>query len=227
MALVFGRWCVAEELPWMGLRGAGWLEQAWTWWRPWPWACKRQAWRALKADGPSVWPVMFSGRVALDGLAGGEIGFGKACGSMVFGRWCLAEELPWMGLRGASLLEQAWTWWRPWPWQTRFHTSGGPRRRPCLGQGRGRRIVYCTLRSPITWDCRLLLLCPYGMPDSACQTQVHFLGPGRGRHEEHFMRKKGAWSSQMPVASICEHSSDMSHVSPVFHSTQWRLEDWM
>ena len=53
---------------------------------------------------------MFSGRVALDGLAGGEIGFGKACGSMVFGRWCLAEELPWMGLRGASLLEQAWTW---------------------------------------------------------------------------------------------------------------------
>ena len=64
----------------------------------------------LKADGPSVWPVMFSGRVALDGLAGGEVGFGKACGSMVFGRWCLAEELPWMGLRGACLLEQAWTW---------------------------------------------------------------------------------------------------------------------
>ena len=45
---------------------------------------------------------MFSGRVALDGLAGGEIGFGKACGSMVFGRWCLAEELPWMGLRGRA-----------------------------------------------------------------------------------------------------------------------------
>jgi len=22
MALVFGRWCLAEELPWMGLRGA-------------------------------------------------------------------------------------------------------------------------------------------------------------------------------------------------------------
>ena len=150
MALVFGRWCVAEELPWMGLRGAGWLEQAWTWWRPWPWACKRQAWRALKADGPSVWPVMFSGRVALDGLAGGEIGFGKACGSMVFGRWCLAEELPWMGLRGASLLEQAWTWWRPWPWQTRFHTSGGPRRRPCLGQGRGRRTLHYTTTTTTT-----------------------------------------------------------------------------
>ena len=152
MALVFGRWCVAEELPWMGLRGAGWLEQAWTWWRPWPWACKRQAWRALKADGPSVWPVMFSGRVALDGLAGGEIGFGKACGSMVFGRWCLAEELPWMGLRGASLLEQAWTWWRPWPWQTRFHTSGGPRRRPCLGQGRGRRIYIYILYPQIIYN---------------------------------------------------------------------------
>ena len=25
MALVFGRWCVAEELPWMGLRGASLL----------------------------------------------------------------------------------------------------------------------------------------------------------------------------------------------------------
>ena len=29
-----------------------------------------------------VWPLVFSGRVALDGLAGGEIGFGKACGSI-------------------------------------------------------------------------------------------------------------------------------------------------
>ena len=38
--------------------------------------------KALKADGPSVWPVMFRGRVALDGPAGGEIGFGKACGSI-------------------------------------------------------------------------------------------------------------------------------------------------
>ena len=30
-----------------------------------------------------------------------------------------------------------------WPWKARkekFHTCGGPRRRPCLGQGRGRRI---------------------------------------------------------------------------------------
>ena len=33
-----------------------------------------------------------------------------------------------------------WTMWRPWPWQSRFHTSAGPRRRPCLGEGRGRRI---------------------------------------------------------------------------------------
>ena len=103
MALVFGRCCLAEDLPWTACGGRDWL-----------WkglrnhlkhfkglgAGKRQARRPAKADGPSVWPVMFSGRVALDGLAGGEIGFGKACGSMVFGRWCLAEELPWMGLRG-------------------------------------------------------------------------------------------------------------------------------
>ena len=38
--------------------------------------------KALKADGRSVWPGMFSGRVALDGPAGGEIGFRKACGSI-------------------------------------------------------------------------------------------------------------------------------------------------
>ena len=25
--------------------------------------------------------------------------------------------------------------------QNRFHTCGGPRRRPCLGEGRGRRIL--------------------------------------------------------------------------------------
>jgi hypothetical protein len=32
-----------------------------------------------------------------------------------------------------------------WPWKAKkekFHTCGGPRRRPCLGQGRGRRIIY-------------------------------------------------------------------------------------
>ena len=31
-------------------------------------------------------------------------------------------------------------------WQSRFHTSGGPRRRPCLGEGQGRRIsiiIHC------------------------------------------------------------------------------------
>ena len=31
-----------------------------------------------------------------------------------------------------------------WPWKAKkekFHTCGGPRRRPCLGQGRGRRIL--------------------------------------------------------------------------------------
>ena len=106
MALVFGRCCLAEDLPWTACGGRDWL------WkglrkdlkhlkglRP----GKRQAWTPLKAHGPGVWPLVFSGRVALDGLAGGEIGFGKACGSMVFGRWCLAKELLWMGLRGARL----------------------------------------------------------------------------------------------------------------------------
>ena len=32
-----------------------------------------------------------------------------------------------------------------WPWKAKkekFHTCGGPRRRPCLGQGRGRRILF-------------------------------------------------------------------------------------
>ena len=42
-----------------------------------------------------------------------------------------------------------WTMWRPWPWQSRLHTSGGPRRRPCLGEGRGRRIWRG--RSCSTW----------------------------------------------------------------------------
>ena len=38
-----------------------------------------------------------------------------------------------------SLLAARWVW----PWKAKkekFHTCGGPRRRPCLGQGRGRRI---------------------------------------------------------------------------------------
>ena len=26
--------------------------------------------------------------------------------------------------------------------RAKFHTSGGPRRRPCLGKGRGRRILH-------------------------------------------------------------------------------------
>jgi len=35
-----------------------------------------------------------------------------------------------------------------WPWKAKkekFHTCGGPRRRPCLGQGRGRRIQHYSL----------------------------------------------------------------------------------
>ena len=109
MALVFGRGCVAEESldgPAGGQLAGTSLDMV----KAMAVGMQTAGLKASKADGPSVWPVMFSGRVALDGLAGGEVGFGKACGSMVFGRWCLAEELPWMGLRGASLLEQAWTW---------------------------------------------------------------------------------------------------------------------
>jgi len=37
------------------------------------------------------------------------------------------------GKAQAATLEQ--------PRQSRFHTSGGPRRRPCLGEGQGRRII--------------------------------------------------------------------------------------
>ena len=40
-----------------------------------------------------------------------------------------------------------------WPWKAKkekFHTCGGPRRRPCLGQGRGRRIfIYGCEKSQI------------------------------------------------------------------------------
>ena len=129
MALVFGRWCVAEELPWMGLRGASLLEQAWTWWRPWPWQTRF----------PSVWPVKVAeelpwmgvrrARLALERPAEAFKGFeaGQTAGLNTFkSTWpCLAAGvwrkscLGWACGR-ASLLEQAWTWWRPWPWQTRF-----------------------------------------------------------------------------------------------------------
>ena len=45
---------------------------------------------------------------------------------------------------GAALLAARWVW----PWEAKkekFHTCGGPRRRPCLGQGRGRRILVAGL----------------------------------------------------------------------------------
>jgi len=31
----------------------------------------------------------------------------------------------------------------------KFHTCGGPRRRPCLGQGRGRRILLAVIKSKV------------------------------------------------------------------------------
>jgi len=42
------------------------------------------------------------------------------------------------------------------PWKAKkekFHTCGGPRRRPCLGQGRGRRIIEGSLevKLPTIW----------------------------------------------------------------------------
>ena len=54
----------------------------------------------------------------------------EACQENVYAMW------PW-----GSLLAARWVW----PWKAKkekFHTCGGPRRRPCLGQGRGRRIIY-------------------------------------------------------------------------------------
>ena len=54
----------------------------------------------------------------------------------------------WCGLMAAR-----WVW----PWKAKkekSHTCGGPRRRPCLGQGRGRRIFVgpnrCNVGHPIT-----------------------------------------------------------------------------
>ena len=34
----------------------------------------------------------------------------------------------------------------------KFHTCGGPRRRPCLGQGRGRRIIWCYMLLRHAWS---------------------------------------------------------------------------
>ena len=59
--------------------------------------------------------------------------------------------------------------WGPWPWQSRFHTSSGPRRRPCLGQGRGRRIyIYIfNWNGPqyTTNSTNMICVCPqWGIP---------------------------------------------------------------
>jgi hypothetical protein len=75
---------------------------------------------------------------------------------MLWPEWLVrapAEELPRSGWRlwglvnrlntdKQLLVERPWKRGGPWPWKSRFHASGGPRRRPCLGQGRGRRIIF-------------------------------------------------------------------------------------
>ena len=56
---------------------------------------------------------------------------------------------------GAALLAARWVW----PWEAKkekFHTCGGPRRRPCLGQGRGRRIRS---RFTIVWGYTIVSSC--------------------------------------------------------------------
>ena len=70
--------------------------------------------------------------------------FMSKCLEVLTAGWSMPGEcLPRCGL-GAALLAARWVW----PWEAKkekFHTCGGPRRRPCLGQGRGRRISYISI----------------------------------------------------------------------------------
>ena len=51
--------------------------------------------------------------------------------------------------------------------RAKFHTSGGPRRRPCLGKGRGRRIIlFISNQSPMTWPRTTCSGSPRGPPVS-------------------------------------------------------------
>jgi hypothetical protein len=60
------------------------------------------------------------------GVGGAKKAFGAFGGWL----WCLCLR-SWDAIVAVGSDERA-----------KFHTSGGPRRRPCLGKGRGRRILY-------------------------------------------------------------------------------------
>ena len=95
--------------------------------RAW-WKLPRGNWRVLRVL--SVWSLA-NGRLECPNKRG--LGAGK------WGLWSLANRF---STDKHLLQERPWTMWRPWPGQSRFHTSGGPRRRPYLGEGRVGGFVY-------------------------------------------------------------------------------------
>ena len=68
--------------------------------------------------------------------------------------------------------------------ESTFHTSGGPRRRPCLGIGRGRRIIHVTQIMHHVLDTHsLLTFSGYGQdPAMATEALVEFLEVGWENH---------------------------------------------
>ena len=92
---------------------------------PWPWhACSGSGLGPGVPAGDGVWRVW----KVLEGLEGleGFGGFGAFAGGQTAALKAHRKPLLW-----------------PWPWGAcwgKFHTCGGPRRRPGLGEGRGRQI---------------------------------------------------------------------------------------
>ena len=67
---------------------------------------------------------------------------------------------------------------RPWKAKKeKFHTCGGPRRRPCLGQGRGRRIyAWCILHQVFSHPpCQNKATCP--LADQSWDSEGYFTWP--------------------------------------------------
>ena len=97
-------------------------------------AGKRQTWTPIRSHWCVALGCLLAARVAIRS------------------HWCVARGGCWLqgevwrvlGLANGrsywcGLMAARWVW----PWKAKkekFHTCGGPRRRPCLGQGRGRRI---------------------------------------------------------------------------------------
>ena len=157
-------WRVLEGLEGFGAFGAfaGWQTEALKAHRkpllwPWPWgACLGSGLGPGVPAGDGVWRVW----KVLEGLEGLE-GFGssalKAHRALALG--CLLGKWPWPwgacwtrclegldgfgerpeGLEGFGGFGGFGGFWRVVR-QDKFHTCGGPRRRPGLGEGRGRRI---------------------------------------------------------------------------------------